>query len=274
MPDSAPLGLIGDSNNSVVKRKRIVKRAGIGSLSTVAAAATARETKRVANAGNSSNKRRRDWDDEENAEPEYMARRGQQQQQHTLHGCANTGSMEKDGDVESDLDLGMSATEDGERQQEPPRTPPRHRISPLAMPLGLERADYHSVPEYAPSASMSATSSSRAQAPEHQRGQSLDAQRQESKDGSADVWTSADDRLLVELVLEKLHLTRDEWADCARSLGRDRGSVGRRWRSLVAAGEIGVLFSSSSPSGSGNGASRVRARGMGVQRGRICSTWR
>lgn len=53
-------------------------------------------------------------------------------------------------------------------------------------------------------------------------------------------WTSEEDRVLVELVLEKLKLTKSEWADCARSLGRDRGSVGRRWRSLMGGGEVGL----------------------------------
>jgi hypothetical protein len=53
-------------------------------------------------------------------------------------------------------------------------------------------------------------------------------------------WSHEDDRLLVELVLEKLKLTKSDWQDCARSLGKDRSSVGRRWKSLMGAGEVGL----------------------------------
>jgi hypothetical protein len=41
-------------------------------------------------------------------------------------------------------------------------------------------------------------------------------------------------------VLEKLKLTKSDWQDCARSLGKDRGSVGRRWKSLMVNGEVGL----------------------------------
>jgi hypothetical protein len=53
-------------------------------------------------------------------------------------------------------------------------------------------------------------------------------------------WSTEEDRLLVELVLEKLKLTKSDWQDCARSLGKDRGSVGRRWKSLMGGGEVGL----------------------------------
>jgi hypothetical protein len=77
-----------------------------------------------------------------------------------------------------------------------------------------------------------------------------------SREGAGDneQWSSAEDRLLVELVLEKLKLSKSDWQDCARSLGKDRGSVGRRWKSLMGGGEIGLK-------------SRPR-------RGKIHATWR
>jgi hypothetical protein len=59
-------------------------------------------------------------------------------------------------------------------------------------------------------------------------------------EGDSEQWSSAEDRLLVELVLEKLKLSKSDWQDCARSLGKDRGSVGRRWKSLMGGGEIGL----------------------------------
>jgi hypothetical protein len=59
-------------------------------------------------------------------------------------------------------------------------------------------------------------------------------------DAGSESWTAEDDRILVELVLDKLKLTKTEWQDCARSLGRDRHSVGKRWKSLMANGDVGV----------------------------------
>ena len=48
------------------------------------------------------------------------------------------------------------------------------------------------------------------------------------------VWTSEEDRQLVELVLRKLKLSKDDWEECARSLGRRNGkALGKRWDSLI-----------------------------------------
>ncbi|KAI5806498.1 hypothetical protein DFH27DRAFT_345431 [Peziza echinospora] len=46
-------------------------------------------------------------------------------------------------------------------------------------------------------------------------------------------WSHAEDRLLVELVLQKLRLSARDWADCARTLGRDPRTVGNRWESII-----------------------------------------
>jgi hypothetical protein len=53
-------------------------------------------------------------------------------------------------------------------------------------------------------------------------------------------WTIDDDRVLVETVLEKLQLSKRAWNDCARKLGKDKDSLGRRWRLLVDEGEVGL----------------------------------
>ncbi|KAF8443515.1 hypothetical protein BGX38DRAFT_1143867 [Terfezia claveryi] len=52
-------------------------------------------------------------------------------------------------------------------------------------------------------------------------------------DNSARDWSNAEDRLLVEMVLQKMRLTPRDWADCARSLGRDPRAVGNRWEMIV-----------------------------------------
>ncbi|PKS06573.1 hypothetical protein jhhlp_007321 [Lomentospora prolificans] len=115
-----------------------------------------------------------------------------------------------------------------------PQTPKRARLAPEVIPLGLERSDYHS----------------------------LHLEQSESNEGLGisqtqgdDEWTTEDDRILVELVLEKLKLTKSDWQDCARSLGKDRHSIGRRWRSLMINGDVGLKTRNS-------------------RRARLHSTWR
>ena len=53
-------------------------------------------------------------------------------------------------------------------------------------------------------------------------------------------WTIDDDRMLVETVLEKLKLSKRDWNDCARKLGKDKDSLGRRWSLLVGEGNVGL----------------------------------
>ncbi|KJR84852.1 DNA-binding protein [Sporothrix schenckii 1099-18] len=108
-----------------------------------------------------------------------------------------------------------------------PQTPKRARIAPEALPLGLERSDFHAL-----HADGIPDDSSRAH--NHAAGTPVEVEA----DGEA--WSTEDDRMLVELVLEKLKLSKEEWQDCARSLGKDRHSLGRRWKSLMLHGDIGL----------------------------------
>ncbi|KAH6610872.1 hypothetical protein Trco_000892 [Trichoderma cornu-damae] len=106
-----------------------------------------------------------------------------------------------------------------------PSTPKRARISPEQLPLGLGRSDFHSVHLLEGSV----------------RGQDAGnpgTHVQVEADGAE--WSVEDDRVLVELVLEKLKLSKMEWQDCARSLGKDRHSVNRRWKSLMMSGDVGL----------------------------------
>lgn len=157
--------------------------------------------------------------------------------------------------------------------QEGPRTPKRARMSPLVpevLPLGLERGDFWSLQNQDQNQNLSQNQWQHEAHQQHQFSsqtnfpsfmgipqypgfesnnnfnsgfnndmlQSCEASVEEP--AAEPEWTSDEDRVLVELVLEKLKLTKSEWADCARSLGRDRGSVGKRWRSLVGGGEVGL----------------------------------
>lgn len=142
--------------------------------------------------------------------------------------------------VDDDMsrDTEETAAEDSDEENAGPSTPKRMRIAPEVLPLGLERADFHLL-----------NLQQKSEGGEDEVVQSVE-------DGGPDgeLWSTEEDRILVELVLEKLKLTKSDWQDCARSLGKDRGSVGRRWKSLMGGGEVGLK-------------SRPR-------RARIHSTWR
>ena len=142
-----------------------------------------------------------------------------------------------DGDGDVDAESESEVTHDHERvfsleEEEtlPPRpqTPKRARVAPEVLPLGLERSDYHEL---------------------HVDGVFKDeGGRVDGSDvvveADGEMWSTEEDRVLVELVLEKLKLSKSEWQDCARSLGKDRSSVGRRWKSLMINGDIGLKRSS------------------------------
>jgi hypothetical protein len=142
-----------------------------------------------------------------------------------------------------DDDATRDTTESDDNLQPPdetagPSTPKRVRLAPEVLPMGLERSDFHKL---------------QAEYPDQETKAETEESLREGE-GDSEQWSSAEDRLLVELVLEKLKLSKSDWQDCARSLGKDRGSVGRRWKSLMGGGEIGLK-------------SRPR-------RGKIHATWR
>ncbi|KAK4673493.1 hypothetical protein QC763_112500 [Podospora pseudopauciseta] len=148
------------------------------------------------------------------------------------------------------VDDGLGREEDTSSDVEPeaeepdedptPQTPKRSRIAPEVIPLGLERGDYHSLHHSRLYVDNNPTTS---------EGTDIVAEGDGSK------WSAEDDRILVELVLEKLKLSKSEWQDCARSLGKDRSSVGKRWKSLMVNGDVGL-------------------KRTGLRRGRIHGTWR
>ncbi|KJZ77897.1 hypothetical protein HIM_02534 [Hirsutella minnesotensis 3608] len=120
----------------------------------------------------------------------------------------------------------------------PPSTPKRARIAPEQLPLGLARSDFHNV--YMPR--------------DGELNPAPAANQEECGDG--DEWSAEDDRILVELILDKLRLSKTDWQDCARSLGKDRHSVSKRWKSLLNQGDVGL-----------------KARGA-HRRPRLHATWR
>ncbi|KAH7017790.1 hypothetical protein EDB80DRAFT_678587 [Ilyonectria destructans] len=128
--------------------------------------------------------------------------------------------FDSDSDMQdSDLDAdSLELQEPADDEPVAPATPKRARIAPEQLPLGLERSDFHDV----------------------HRQSDGDNTNTQDEDVDGDGWNAEDDRILVELVLEKLKLSKSEWQDCARSLGRDRHAVNRRWKSLILGGDVGM----------------------------------
>ncbi|MCJ1388319.1 hypothetical protein MMC18_001165 [Xylographa bjoerkii] len=122
-------------------------------------------------------------------------------------------------------------------------TPKRQRLAPPCIPLGLERRDFFALqPTPLPNFS-------KPQFNFYQPNEDLSPPLQAGEEGCVSTsdanigeWDSEDDSVLVDLVLEKLRLSKRDWEECARVLGTDGGSLGRRWKALVGDGEVGLKF--------------------------------
>lgn len=44
----------------------------------------------------------------------------------------------------------------------------------------------------------------------------------------------------MALILNKLRLRQSDWDDCARKLGKEKDSIGKRWAHLLGDGEVGL----------------------------------
>ncbi|KAK2875154.1 hypothetical protein FQN49_001738, partial [Arthroderma sp. PD_2] len=173
-------------------------------------------------------------------------------------------------------------------------TPKRQRRAPPELPLGLETGDFRSLdtPSRHRESQLSPTQSPCNRQPWNLRGNELNpipitttitsppasgsaatscaitATTHNSLNNAIDSsifsspphptaeWTSEDDGRLVELVLDKLKLSKRDWNDCARRMGKNNDSVGKRWKALVGEGNVGLR------------------RGRRMVRGRIDESWR
>ncbi|KAI1272764.1 hypothetical protein F5Y07DRAFT_391809 [Xylaria sp. FL0933] len=130
----------------------------------------------------------------------------------------------RDDDVDSDLDISNTDLEesaDARPTTPTPTTPKRARIAPADLPRGLERSDFHELHE-----------------PTEEEARKEGTGVEEEEDGER--WSLEDDRVLVELICEKLKLSKSEWQECARRVGKSENGVERRWRTLTRNGDIGV----------------------------------
>ena len=142
------------------------------------------------------------------------------QQKENINIFENSTHAKKSGD----LFIFRGVTEAG--PQAAPSTPKRRRIAPPDVPRGLTREDFHKL----------GTSDTT------QEEKVEDTNAEAAKDG--DQWSTEDDQLLVEVVLEKvkhMDLSNEVWDDCVRNLpGRDHDSVSSRWESLLKSDSIGL----------------------------------
>lgn len=97
-----------------------------------------------------------------------------------------------------------------------PSTPKHTHITPEQLPLGLDRSDFHNM---------------------HLR---QGSHLLDEEDSDVEDWSAEDDCVLIEVVLQKLRLSKAEWQDCARNFGRNRHTVARRWKALFLNGDIGL----------------------------------
>ncbi|KAK2771983.1 hypothetical protein FQN53_004820 [Emmonsiellopsis sp. PD_33] len=151
-------------------------------------------------------------------------------------------------------------------------TPKRRRRAPEELPLGLGREDFRRLDVDTPVDGMVIGARFRSNNADCDGGAECDDDAtisipeirsddddtvpcSSSPDPNSD-WSSEDDRRLVELVLEKLKLSKRDWNECARKMGKDNDSVGRRWKALVGEGNVGLR------------------RGRRMVRGRIDESWR
>ncbi|KAI9372536.1 hypothetical protein BJX61DRAFT_506973 [Aspergillus egyptiacus] len=148
-------------------------------------------------------------------------------------------------DTHTPIDLGDNTTLDADAN---PSTPKRRRHLPYDLPLGLSQTDFYSL--YSPPVTQSPPSPAQRRQQECHTPPPFNpdaalpsieeptspASNQDQDQG----WTSDDDQRLVELVLEKFRLSKQDWDDCARRMGKDHASVGQRWQALVGEGNVGL----------------------------------
>ncbi|CAD6563805.1 MAG: hypothetical protein ASARMPREDX12_000068 [Alectoria sarmentosa] len=127
------------------------------------------------------------------------------------------------------------------RDQDPtslsrPSTPKRQRTCPPTLPLGLERSDFDALdptttttPPHTPDTKPSLLAPA---------GQEKDSSS--SSSSSSETWSTGDDGALVALILNKLRLRPSDWDECARTLGKEKDSIGKRWAHLLGDGEVGL----------------------------------
>ena len=124
-------------------------------------------------------------------------------------------------------------------------TPKRCRRLPYHLPLGLGIGDFEALDEYSctPPVCISQQQQQQQQQQIHPQGEALPEivlPSIEVEDSDKADWTAEEDEKLVGMVLEKFKLSKRDWDECARRIGKDNASVGKRWQALLGEGNIGL----------------------------------
>jgi hypothetical protein len=121
-------------------------------------------------------------------------------------------------------------------------TPKRQKRFPYNMPLGLGISDFEALEEQPISLPHRTIPPPVVTATDEPLPDvvipSIEVEDTERQQPAA--WTAEDDQMLVSVVLNKLKLSKREWEECARQLGKDNTSVGKRWQALVGEGNVGL----------------------------------
>jgi hypothetical protein len=136
-------------------------------------------------------------------------------------------------------------------------TPKRQKRVPSDLPLGLAISDFEALDEVTTRRKNSPMARRRA-TPQPDPGDQMVLPSIEIPDeDESPGWTAEDDQKLVDIVLGKLKLSKRDWEECARRIGKDNDSVGKRWHALVGEGNIGLR----------------RGQGRPFARGRLDDCW-
>ncbi|KAL3463965.1 hypothetical protein BJX64DRAFT_255970 [Aspergillus heterothallicus] len=146
------------------------------------------------------------------------------------------------------MDLDSTPTPYDAEAHSNPSTPKRRRRLPYDLPLGLSQTDFYSL--HSPPVTQSPPS------PEKRRPNeefpnfplfnpdaalpSIEESTNPAPPADDMSWSTDDDQRLVEMVLEKFQLSKRDWDECARRMGKDHASVGQRWQALVGEGNVGL----------------------------------
>lgn len=145
---------------------------------------------------------------------------------------------------DDDFEVSRSQCREINMQNDRFSTPKRRRIIPLELPPGLQACDFEALVDTNPYTQETLP---------HKEDDEIDMPMSEAENDpmmlerSECPWSDIDDRMLVETVLSKLKLSSRDWNDCATQLGKDRDSLGRRWRLLLGGGNIGLRRGSGRP---------------------------
>lgn len=139
---------------------------------------------------------------------------------------------------DEDIQSSNSQDQSSQKHNDSFSTPKRRRIVPLDLPAGLQASDFEALGESTYTPVKTPIQKPRAQDTENPISAAEQLQFLPTQSNCA--WSENDDRLLVETVLSKLNLSSRDWNDCARRLGKDKYSLGRRWQSLVGGGHVGL----------------------------------